>query len=105
MIDKVTDTISYIKKINKKKPSAGRIKTHLLRAGNETNELPIESLEISLVTIELVDDAYKVKQTQDRNWLKTQSEVTSQCALFSQSETLIIPETQKSPEYATLLFL
>ena len=45
MIDKVTD-ISYIKKISKKKPSAGRIKTHLLRAGNETNELPIESLEI-----------------------------------------------------------
>ena len=31
----------------------------------------------------MVDDAYKVKQTQDRNWLKAQSKVTSQCALFS----------------------
>ena len=56
--------------------------------------------------IELVDDACKLKQRQDRKLVeKTQSEITIQCSRFSQSETLIIPETQKFPECATWLFL
>ena len=56
--------------------------------------------------IELVDDARKIKQTQDRKLVaETQSEITCQCVLFSQSETLIIPETQKSLACITLLFL
>lgn len=52
--------------------------------------------------IELVDDACKLMQRQDRKLVeKTQSEITIQCSHFSQSETLVIPETQKFLEYAT----
>lgn len=56
--------------------------------------------------IELVDDACKRKQRQDRKLVeKTQSEITIQCSRFSQSETLIIPETQKSTERTTSILL
>ena len=48
--------------------------------------------------IELVDDACKRKQRQDRKLVeKTQSEITIQCSRFSQSE--------KFPECASWLFL
>ena len=53
--------------------------------------------------IELVNDASKIKQTQKRKLVEEiLAELTSQCASFSESEALVIPEIQKSPE---LLFL
>lgn len=45
MINKVIETLTYIKTISKKKPSIDGIKTHLLRTGDENNELSIENLE------------------------------------------------------------
>ena len=46
-----------------------------------------------------------MKQTQDHKLIEeTQLEITSQCP-FSQLETLIIPDTQKSLECATSLIL
>ena len=49
--------------------------------------------------IELVDDAYKIKQIQERKLVKeTLVELTSQCVPFSESEILVIPENPKSPE-------
>ena len=49
--------------------------------------------------IELVDDAYKIKQIQERKLVKeTLVELTSQCVPFSESEILVIPENLKSPE-------
>ena len=47
--------------------------------------------------IELVDDSYKIKQTRERKLVEeTPAELTSQCAPFSESETLVFPESQKS---------
>ena len=36
MEDKVIETITHIKSVSKKKPSIDRIKTHLLKIGNES---------------------------------------------------------------------
>ena len=36
MEDKVTETITHIKSVSKKKPTIDRIKTHLLKIGNES---------------------------------------------------------------------
>ena len=47
--------------------------------------------------IELVDDSYKIKQTRERKLVEdTPAELTSQCASFSESETLVFPESQRS---------
>ena len=65
MIDKVFETITYIKTNTQKKPSIDRIKRHLLRAGDESNEFSVENLENLLQDmcdkgiIELVDGALK----------------------------------------------
>ena len=40
--------------------------------------------------MELVDDAYEIKQIQERKLVEE-----TQCAPFSESEALVIPETQK----------
>ena len=49
--------------------------------------------------IELVVDSYKIKQTRERKLVEeTLAELTSQCAPFSESEALVFPESQKSPE-------
>ena len=49
--------------------------------------------------IELVDDSYNIRQTKERKPLEeTLAELTCQCAPFSESETLVFPETQESPE-------
>ena len=48
---------------------------------------------------ELVNDAYKIKQIQERKLVKeTLVELTSQCVPFSESEILVIPENLKSLE-------
>ena len=67
MEDKVIDTITYTKSVSKKKPSIGRIKTHLLKIGDE-NVWSIENLPNLLQDmcdkglIELTDNSYKIKQ-------------------------------------------
>ena len=67
MEDKVIDTITYIKSVSKKKPSIDRIKTHLLKIGDE-NVWSIENLPNLLQDmcdkglIELTDNSYKIKQ-------------------------------------------
>ena len=48
MVDKVTETSTYIKTISKKKPPIDRIKTDLHRTRDENNELSVENLENSL---------------------------------------------------------
>ena len=49
--------------------------------------------------IELVDDSYKINQTKERTLVEeTLAELTSQCAQFSKSKTLVFPETQKPLE-------
>ena len=49
--------------------------------------------------IELVDDSYKIKQTNERKLVEeTLAQLTSQYVPFSESENLVFPETQKSPE-------
>ena len=49
--------------------------------------------------IELVDDAYEIKQTQKRKLVEeTLAKLTSQCSPFSESETAVIPKTPKSQE-------
>ena len=59
----------------KRKPSIGRIKTHLRRIIDE-NVSSIENLSNLLQVmcdkdlIELVDDSYKVKQTKERELVK-----------------------------------
>ena len=53
--------------------------------------------------IELIDDSYKMKQTKERKLVeKTLTKLTSQCSPFSESETLVFLETQKSPESLSL---
>ena len=76
MEDKVTKTITYIKSVSKNKPSIDRIKTNVLKIGNE-NVWSIENLPNLLHDIcdkgliELVDDSYKIKHTKSNvNWLK-----------------------------------
>ena len=69
MDDKVIETITYIKSLSKKKPSIDSIKTHLPKIGDENNVWLMENLPNLLQglcdkgLIELVDDAYKIKQT------------------------------------------
>ena len=47
--------------------------------------------------IKLIDDSYKIKQTKERKLVEeTLTELTSQSPPFSESETLVFPETQKS---------
>lgn len=84
-------TIVYIKTVSKKKPSIGRIKTHLLRTGNEKKDLSLGNLETLLQDmcrksiIEFGDNACKIKEPQDPKLIEeTQSEITSQWSLFSQ---------------------
>ena len=49
--------------------------------------------------IELVDDFYKIKQTRELKLAEeTLAELTGQCAPLSESETLVFPKSQKSPE-------
>ena len=104
MEDKIIETITYIKSVSKKKASIDRIKTHLLKIGDE-NVWSIENLPNLLQDmcdkglIELVDDSYKIKQTKERKLVEeTLAKLKSPCAPFSESETLVFPETQKSPE-------
>ena len=88
MEDKVSDTITCIKSVRKKKPSIDRIKTHLLKIGNE-NVWSIDSLPNLLQDmsdkglIELIDHSYKIKQTQERKLVEeTLAKLTSQCPSF-----------------------
>ena len=49
--------------------------------------------------IELVDDSCKIKQTKKPKLVEeTLVELTSQYTPFSESETLVFPGSQKSPE-------
>ena len=49
--------------------------------------------------IEKVDDSYKIEQTKERKLVEeTLAELTSQCAPFCESETLVFSETRKPPE-------
>ena len=43
MIDKVIETMTFIKTFNEKKPFIGRIKTNLLRTGDGNDRLSIEN--------------------------------------------------------------
>ena len=44
--------------------------------------------------IETVDDSYKIKQTKKRKLVEeTLTELTHQCAPFSESKTSVFPET------------
>ena len=104
MEDKVINTITYITSVSKNKPSIDRIKTHLLKIGDE-NVSSIENLPSLLQDmcdkglIELIDDSYKIKQTKKRKLAeKNLAEPTSQCPLFFESETLAFPETPKPLE-------
>ena len=48
---------------------------------------------------ELVHDSYKINQTKERKLVEeTLTELTSQCGPLSESDTLVFPETLKSPE-------
>ena len=52
---------------------------------------------------ELIDDSCKMKQLKEHKLVEeTLTELKNQCPPFSESETLVFPETQKFPE---LLFL
>ena len=104
MEDKIIETITYIKSVCKKKPSIDRIKTHLLKIGDESM-WSIENLPNLLSDmcnkglIELVDNSYKIKQTRERKLVEeTLAKLTNQCASFSESETLVFPESQKFPK-------
>ena len=104
MKDKVVETITFIKLVSKKKLSIDRIQIHLLKIDDE-NVCSIENLPNLLQDIcnkgliELVDDSYKIKQTKERKLVEeTLAEPTSQCAPFSELETLVFPKIQKSPE-------
>ena len=49
--------------------------------------------------IGLIDDSYKITQTKERKLVEeTLEELMSQYPPFSESETLVFPETQKSPK-------
>ena len=49
--------------------------------------------------IELGDKYYKIKQTIERECVEeTLAKLTNQCPPFSESESLVFPEAQKSPE-------
>ena len=90
---------TYIKSVSKKKPSIDRIKT--IKIENLPNLLQ-DMCNKGL--IELVVDSYKIKQTRERKLVEeTLAELTSQCAPFSESEALVFPESQKSPESSFLL--
>ena len=74
MKDKVTETITYINWVRKRKPSTDRIKTHLREIGDENvwsiENLPNLSQDIrNKGLVELVNDSYKIKQ-KNVNWLK-----------------------------------
>ena len=103
MEEKVIETITYIKSVSKK-PSIDRITIYLLKICDE-NVWSIENLPNLLQDkcnkgfIELVDDTYKIKQTREPKLVEeTLAELTSQCAPFSASKTLVFPESEKSPE-------
>ena len=87
------------------KPFMGRIKTHWLKIGAESNVWSIENVLNLLHDMcfkgftELVNNTYKIKQTQEGTLVEeTLAELTSQYATFSESKTLVTPETQKSSE-------
>ena len=95
---------SGTKSVSKEKPSIDRIKTHLLKIGDE-NVWSMENLPNLLQDMsnkgltELVDDSYKIKQTRERKLVEEAlAGLTSHCAPFSESETLVFPESQKSSE-------
>ena len=49
--------------------------------------------------IELVDDSYKTKQKKEPKFVEDiLAELTNQCPHFSESEALVFPETENSPE-------
>ena len=105
MEDKIIETNTYIKLVSKKKPSIDRIKTYLIKNTRWKQHVANKNLPHLLKDmchkglIELVDDAYKIKQIQERKLVKeTLVELTSQCVPFSESEILVIPENLKSPE-------
>ena len=102
MEDKVIETITYVKSVKKRNHLLTESK-HLHKISDE-NVWSIENLPKLLQgLIELVDDSYKIKQTKERKLVEeAASELTNQCPPFSESETLVFPETPKSPE---LLFL
>ena len=75
----------------------------MLEMCNENNVWSIENLPNVLQEmcdkglIELLDDTYKIKETQERKLVEgTLAELRSQCAPFSESEALVTPETPKS---------
>ena len=70
----ITETITYINWVRKRKPSTDRIKTHLREIGDENvwsiENLPNLSQDIrNKGLVELVNDSYKIKQ-KNVNWLK-----------------------------------
>ena len=74
MKDKVTETITCINLVRKRKPSTDRIKTHLREIGDENvwsiENLPNLSQDMrNKGLVELVHDSYKIKQ-KNVNWLK-----------------------------------
>ena len=103
MENKVIGIIMYIKSVGKKKPSIDRIKTHLLKIGDE-NVWSIENLQNLLQDmcdkglIELIDDFYKMKQTKELKLVEeTLAELTIQCPSFSESETSVF-QKPKNPQ-------
>ena len=105
MENKVIGIIMYIKSVGKKKPSIDRIKTHLLKIGDE-NVWSIENLQNLLQDmcgkglIELIYDFYKMKQTKELKLVEeTLAELTIQCPSFSESETLVFQKPKNPQNY------
>ena len=110
MTDKTIQGIIHIKSVSKKKVTIDRIRTHLLRTDDDSNDVwSIEKLESMLTDlinqniIELIGDTYKIKQTRN-----TQVESMTMMVPETQNNTHItsctIPETQKSPELTSAKF-
>ena len=97
MTDKIIQGVIHIKSVSKKKVTIDRIRAHLLRTDDESNDnWSIEKLEsmlndlIGQNIIELIGHTYKIKQTQGHTLTdNTQVEII----------TMMVPETHPLPSW------
>ena len=116
MTDKIVQGINHIKSVSKKKVTIDRVRAHLLRTDDDSNDdwsiKKLESMVTNLIDeniIELTGDTYKIKQTQGHTITdNTQVESITMMVPETQNTTHItsftILETQKSPELTSTIF-
>ena len=116
MTDKIIQGIIHIKSVSKRQVTIDRVRAHLLRTDDDSNDdWSIKKLESMLNdltdqnVIKLIGDTYKIKQTQG-NTLTDNTQVESITMKIPEIQntthitSFTIPETQKLPELTFAIF-